>query len=186
MRDHHCFAFAVATILISASTVCAQSNPGIFGVGMTVNGSDPGFVFSINVLPTLAIEPTFSMVLLNNDGHNQRQFMPGIGLLYQFLPESDLRPLVGARVRLSILRSDVLYYDSYYDTYRYGPRNTYTDVSVGPVFGARYYFSDNLAVSGEFQVTATFFDKGDYPWAYRNIGELTVSTSQLLAAYFYF
>ncbi len=188
MRHRYGIVIMTLIILVATSTAYAQHHPGKFGIGLTVNGSDPGFVFSIGVSPSFLLEPTFFAKLQNIDESNPRQFDPGMGLLYQFRQHGDLRPLVGVRFGLNILRNVLaipVYYNPPYIYYS-SERQTYVDVTVGPIFAARYFLSDNFAVSGEFQVIATFYDKGDLPAYHRNIGELSIATSQLLAAYFYF
>jgi hypothetical protein len=188
MRNCHCIMFGILLILVAASPACAQHHPGKFGMGLTVSGSAPGFIFSLRALPSLLCEPTFSLDLLNADQHNQRRFDPGLGILYQFRQGNDLRPIAGVRFGFHILRTQLIFYDPYpqYSPYYYGRMVTYTDFFCGPVFGARYYLSDNFAVSGEFQVTALFYDKGNAPSDDRGVGDMTVSTSQLLALYLYF
>ncbi len=188
MRHRHCLALVVLTALIATTPAQAQHNPGTFGIGVTVNGSDPGFNVSL-ASPPLIFEPTFAMQARNRDSRNERYVAPAIGLLYQFRHQNDFRPHLGVRFGVDYWRlyyTRAIYYSDVPYFYETTEKKTYWDIVVGPVFGARYYLSDHLAVSGEFQVVATFFDQGEYSRDYRNVGELSVSTSQLVAAYFYF
>jgi hypothetical protein len=188
MRNRQCIIIMVLFIFFAAPLTWAQHHPGKVGMGLTVNGSEPGFILSFRVSPSVTVEPTFSMNMLNQDSGNQRQFTPGIGLLYQLRQLGDLRPLVGARVGLNILRTTVYvsYYSGFPNEFDVPKWDKYVDVSVGPVFGGRYYFSDHFAVSGEFQVKAIFYDRGVSGEDYRGVGKLSISTCQLLAAYLYF
>lgn len=187
MRNLRIIAIMILVMSVAASTVCAQHHPGKFGMGLIVNGSTPGFILSLSSSHWI-LEPTFSMEMLNRDARNRRQFMPGMGMLYQFRGQSDVRPFIGARFEVNFLRTtfDIpVFYNQMFMLYE-SVKEEFIDVFVGPVFGARYFLSDHFAVSGEFQVMAAFYDKGDLPQDHRNLAELAVSTSQLLAAYFYF
>ncbi len=187
MRKRYGIVILTLLILLTATVVSAQPQSGKFGIGVTISDSAAGIIFSL-ASSHFMLEPTFSMQLSNQDSQNRRFFFPGIGLLYQFHPQSDLRPVVGVRFGLNILRTYVTipyYYDPPY-TYYLSERDTYVDVIVGPVFGARYYLSDNFAVSGEFKMMATFYDKGDIRGYHRNTYDLSVATSQFMAVYFYF
>ena len=63
---------------------------------------------------------------------------------------------------------------------------TYVDIVFGPVFGARYYFSDNFAVSGEFQISFVDTDSKGSAEIDRIGNAFYTTTSQLLAVYLYF
>lgn len=192
MRKQWTIAIMVLTISITAAAVCAQHHPGEFGIGLSISGSTPGFILSISSSSSpLTIEPTFSMQITDNQGRNERYFSPGIGMLYQFQQEDDFRLHAGVRCGLDISRRafSVIVYDEVFHMYpsEIIVNEIYTDIILGPVFGGRYYFSDNFALSGEFQVKAVFFDKQTRSWEdYRDAGELSISTSQVLAVYLYF
>ena len=129
------------------------------------------------------------MQIRNWHDSRERYFSPGLGVLYQFRQDEGFRLHAGARFGLDISRRVFHLTEFDYD-YPYPiertERVTYTDVFAGPVFGARYYLSDNFAVSGEFQVEAIFYDLGVSEEDYRNVGNLSISTAQVLAVYLYF
>jgi hypothetical protein len=75
------------------------------------------------------------------------------------------------------------------DTYGYissSRSETYVDIVFGPVFGARYYFSDNFAVSGEFQISFVDTDSKGSAEIDRVSNAFYATTSELLAVYLYF
>jgi hypothetical protein len=184
MRNRYCILVTIICIVIMASVVSAQTRRHNFGLGFAVMESKPNLIFSFTATPSLTLEPTLFLGAMNRQDDTQWHIAPGIGILHQSRTQEKLRPLVGVRFGADILRIKIPEY-----TYGYissSRSETYVDIVFGPVFGARYYFSDNFAVSGEFQISFVDTDSKGSAEIDRVSNAFYATTSELLAVYLYF
>jgi hypothetical protein len=184
MRERYGIVLLTLLIVLTTSVVSAQPPSDKSGMGLTVEGAKPGFIFSFNAGSSMVLEPSLFLGVASRDDNTQWHIVPGIGILNRFRQGEDLQPLVGVRFGADILTLNVTSLD-----YMYFPtvtRETYVDILFGPVFGARYFFSDNFAVSGEFQIAMVDTDSSRPAEADRFSDTFYITTTQLLAVYLYF
>lgn len=184
MRNRYGTAFLTLLILTTASVVLAQPPSNKIGMGLTVEGAKPGFILSFNAGSSLVLEPSLFLGVASRDDNTQWHIIPGIGILNRSRPGEDLQLLVGVRVAADILSMNVA--GSNYAYYSAVTRETYVDILFGPVFGARYFFSDKFAISGEFQIAMVDTDSSRPAEADRFSDTFYITTTQLLAVYLYF
>jgi hypothetical protein len=159
------------SLLLIAGTTLAGGEAGKFGIGFAVTESTPTFMGCLWVSNSFTLEPSFAFSTFSLDAdHKATQLSPGFGISLHMRKGEDTRPFVGLRFMYSMLRTS--------------GRN-YSDLYIGPAFGITHYFSNQFAVSGEYQINLISTDEYYSP-SQLTPGATYVQSASLLRVHFYF
>lgn len=159
-------------VILLTSTAMAGGTKGQVGFGFKVTDQSSVIHARIWVSNSLTIEPTFgySSVDPGSSYSETKRLAPGIGLLYHFRPEQELRPYVGLRFEAAMLSAS---------------DETFTDIGIAPLFGCQYFFSEHFSISGEYLITYVKTDK-DFSASQTYRDATYINTTQAVLVNFYF
>ncbi len=158
-------------VLALCASAAASGRARQLGIGLGITETSTDFMVNFWLSEYFSLEPSFAFRDLSPEGDGGfTRYIPGLGFLYHWSADKDLRPYVGLRGAFDVLS---------------GADGKYTDVSVSPVFGGEYFFSDNFSVSGEYQVVLIVTDDELSP-GLLPANSTTVETVEFLSVHFYF
>jgi hypothetical protein len=127
----------IIIILFVNSSYC-QDQTGKFGIVLLEDfTSEPlNYGFSLWINNSTSIEIIGGFENIDLDENSGTLYNLGIGGIYHF-HKNKIMPFLGGRLLYSNLSSE---------------GKSYSDLSIGLIFGAEYFFSDWISLSGEFQL----------------------------------
>ncbi len=160
----------IISILILCQSVLAGGKDNQFGIGLTVTQSSPSLMLRYWMNEFTTIEPEFAFSQVKTSENSKAtEYIPGLGFLYHWNPESDLRPYVGVRVIADIMS---------------GQNETYIDFFTNLLVGCEYFISDRFSFTGEYRFTVISTDSEFSP-SWLTPSATYLNTGQMLSVHFY-
>lgn len=160
----------IISLFILSQSALAGGKDNQFGIGLTVTDSSPSLMirYWMNDFTTFEPEFAFSHVKTSDDS-KATEYIPGIGFLYHWSPESNLRPYVGVRVIADMMS---------------GGDETYTDFFTNLIAGCEYFISERFSITGEYRFTVISTDS-DFSPSWLTPSATYLNTGQMLSVHFY-